>query len=213
MSAAPTRIYLLRHGEVDPAWNGRIYGALDVPLSPHGEREARRAAERLAGVELAAVISSGLTRTEFGAALLRAPRGLARCDDHELRELERGAWAGLTLAELEAREPGAFARWCAAPASERSPGGESLLDLSARVTPRFEHWLARHAGAAFALVVHGWVVRVLLCRVLGLEFDHAVRLDVRTGDLFALTRHPDGSFELDGFACDALPAPRRQLSE
>ena len=218
MSAAPTRVYLLRHGEVDPAWNGRIYGALDVPLSAAGEREARRAAERLAGIELASVVSSGLARTEFGAALLRAPRGLSRCDDRELRELARGAWAGLSLAELEAREPGAFARWCAAPARQRSPGGESLVDLWARVEPRFEHWVARHAGTALALVVHGWVVRVILCRVLGLELDHAARLDVRTGDLFALTRQADGRFELDGFACDAVPAPRTrpvrsQLSE
>jgi broad specificity phosphatase PhoE len=218
MAQATTRVFLLRHGEVDPAWNGRIYGALDVPLSPAGEREARRAAERLAGIELATVVSSGLTRTEFGAALLRAPRGLSRCDDRELRELERGAWAGLTLAELEAREPGAFARWCAAPSRERSPGGESLADLWARVGPRFEHWIARHAGASLALVAHGWVVRVILCRVLGLELDRAVHLDVRTGDLFALTRHADGRFELDGFACDAVPSPRTrsvrsQLSE
>jgi broad specificity phosphatase PhoE len=205
MPSARTRIFLLRHGEVDAAWNGRIYGALDVPLSAAGEREAARAAERLAGLELSAVVSSGLARTEFGAALLRAPRGLERQDDADLRELERGDWAGLTLAELETRSPGAFARWSAAPARERSPGGESLADLARRVEPRFESWCERHAGGALAFVVHGWVVRVLLCRVLGLELDRAARLDVRTGDVFALTRHGDGRLELDAFACDVVP--------
>ncbi|NOT31084.1 MAG: bifunctional RNase H/acid phosphatase, partial [Planctomycetes bacterium] len=58
-----TRLYLVRHGEVDAAWHGRIYGALDVPLSERGRSEAARAARTLAEVELAAVVSSGLART------------------------------------------------------------------------------------------------------------------------------------------------------
>jgi len=210
MPARRDRLYLLRHGAVDPAWNGRIYGALDVPLSERGRDEARRAAERLAGAALGAVVSSGLTRTEFGAAELRAGRGLPRCDDRELRELERGDWAGLGLDELEAREPGAFARWAAAPQHLRPPGGESLGDLSARVWPRVLHWRRENSGADLALVVHGWVVRVILCRVLGLALERATRLDVRTGDLFVLRGAPEGELEIEAFACDALPA---QLSE
>lgn len=207
MADRPDRLYLLRHGEVDPAWNGRIYGALDVPLSAAGRTEARRAAERLGGLELGAVVSSGLARTEFGAELLRAPRGLPRLVDPELRELERGAWAGLTLVELEAREPGAFSAWTRRPAQVRPPGGESLADLAARVGPRVRHWRAQHAGSDLALVVHGWVVRVLLCEVLGLELDHATRLDVRTGDLIVLRAGPDG-LELESFACDVVPRSR-----
>ena len=53
---SPTRLYLVRHGEVDHAWQGRIYGALDVPLSDAGRRAGERVARTLAGVELAAVV-------------------------------------------------------------------------------------------------------------------------------------------------------------
>lgn len=208
MAPRPDRLYLLRHGEVDPAWHGRIYGALDVPLSEGGKDEARRAAARLSGLALGAVVSSGLARTEFGAELLRTPRGLSALVDPELRELERGAWAGLTLAELEAREPGAFAGWARRPAESRPPGGESLGDLAARVTPRVRHWCARHAGRDVALVVHGWVVRVVLCEALGLELDRATRLDVRTGDLFVLRREAAGGLALESFACDVVPVPQ-----
>ena len=207
MALRPERLYLLRHGEVDPAWNGRIYGALDVPLSEGGRAEARRAAGRLDGLELDAVVSSGLARTEFGAELLRGPRGLPRLVDPELRELERGAWAGLTLAELEAREPGAFAAWARQPARLRPPGGESLSDLAARVLPRVRAWRARNPGRDVVLVVHGWVVRVVLCEVLGLELDRATRLDVRTGDLFVLRASAGGGLELESFACDVVPRP------
>lgn len=183
MSPASTRLYLVRHGEVDAAWQGRIYGALDVPLSERGRQDAQRAVRTLARVELTAVVSSGLARTEHLAASLRAARGLARLDDRELRELERGQWAGLRMDELELRWPGAFAAWFRAPGSERPPGGESLGDLFARVHPRVEHWARAHPGRELALVTHGWVIRVLVCHALAAPFELAPRLDVRTGDV------------------------------
>src|SRR5262245_18495396 len=101
-----TRVYLVRHGEIDAAWHGRIDGSLDVPLSERGRHEGARVARTLAEVALAAVVSSGLARTEQLAAELRAPRGLARIDDPALAEIDRGQWAGLSLVELEARAPG-----------------------------------------------------------------------------------------------------------
>jgi broad specificity phosphatase PhoE len=202
-SRARTRVFLVRHGEVAEHWRGRIYGALDVPLSDDGRREAERAARTLAGVHLAAVVSSGLARTEYLAAALRHGRRLERRDDSALRELERGAWAGLSLAELEARSPGALAAWFEAASHARPPGGESLGDLAARVGPRVAHWVHDHAGSALALVTHGWVIRVLVCRALRAPLELAPRLDVRTGDVSVLTwSDPAGEPELEAFALD-----------
>lgn len=202
-----TRIFLQRHGAVDSAWQGRIYGALDVPLSARGRAEGERAAERLAGIDLAAVISSGLARAEHGAACLRATRRTERIDDPALRELERGEWAGLTLSELERRSPGAWEAWGRAPDTSRPPGGESLIDLHARVRPRIAAWARPHAGRALAIVTHGWVIRVLVCEALGLSLARARHLDVRTGDLVVLRCTPDARAcsKLDGFACDVVP--------
>lgn len=203
MSAASTRIFLLRHEEVASAWRGRIYGALDVPLSDQGLEAALRTANSLSGIPLAAVVSSGLTRTEHTAAHLRAPRKLDRIDDPALRELERGDWAGLHQEELERRFPGAFEAWFRAPAEVRPPRGESLRDLLARVGPRVRHWAESHPGQSIALVTHGWVVRVLVCELLGAPLELAPRLDVRTGDVHVLHwAHPDGACELEAFARD-----------
>lgn len=207
-----TRLYLVRHGEVDPSWHGRLYGALDVPLSERGRREAERVAARLADVPLAAVVSSGLQRAEHGAELLRRTRTLPRADDPALRELDRGTWAGLTREDLDAREPGAFAAWIEAPSSRRPPGGESLADLRARVAPRLAHWAAACPGSALAIVTHGWVIRVAVCEALEAPLELAPRLDVRTGDIVVLdwSSH-DGAPELQAFAADELSLD--QLSE
>jgi broad specificity phosphatase PhoE len=184
--ASTTRVYLVRHGQVAREWAGRIYGDLDVPLAAVGEEQARAAAERLDGVELNAVISSGLARAEFGAALLRTARGLERRDRPALRELERGAWRGRTPSEVDEREDGAFTRWHTAPAELRAPGGESLSDLASRVLPELRSLAAAHAGGTIAIVAHSWVVRVALCDALGLHLDLAPRLSVRTGAIAAL---------------------------
>ena len=186
MSPERTLVYLLRHGEVAGSWRDRIYGCLDIPMSEAGCAQARRQAEQLSSLNLALVVSSGLARTEYGAACLRSGRDALRVDDPELRELDRGAWAGKSLAELERDHPGAWKHWHGAPARRSPPGGESLDQLAARVLPRVRFWAARHAGSAIALVTHGWVIRVIVLHVLGLSNDHALRLDVRTGDITVL---------------------------
>ncbi len=178
-----TRLFLIRHGEIDERWRGRIYGAFEVPLSRRGEEEARSLAQQLQLEPLAAVVSSGLSRAEFTAALLREGRGLQRLDDPDLRELERGVWTGLSLDELERLQPGAWADWHRAPGSLRPEGGESLADLARRALPALDRWALRFPGANVALVTHSWVIRIAVCRALGLELEAAPRLEVPTGSL------------------------------
>ncbi|MEM7308869.1 MAG: histidine phosphatase family protein [Planctomycetota bacterium] len=206
---ATTRFHLIRHGRVDEAWHGRIYGDLDVPLAPEGREEARRIAAVLAGTTFDAVVSSGLARAEFGAAALREGRGLPRSDEPRLREISRGEWAGLTFEELDERQPGAFAAWLADP-SQRPPGGESLDDVAARVVPPIEELARARAGAQLGVVCHSWVARVLACRALGLPPTSATRMDLPTAGNVVVD-WPSGAVPglrptLVGFAVDIPPA-------
>ena len=174
-----TRVILVRHGEVEDAWRGRLYGCHDVGLSPNGEREARTAAERVRRTELARVVSSGLRRTRFGAERIAEGRAVEALEDPEPREIDRGVWVGLRPHETE----GGWTRWHAAPDRERAPRGESLTDLAARVLPRIAHHAAAAAGDTIAVVAHSWVVRVTACHALGLPLSRAARLTVPTGSL------------------------------
>jgi broad specificity phosphatase PhoE len=208
----PTRIHLVRHGRVEDAWRGRIYGDLEVGLAPEGEEEARRAALRLSGVSLAAVVSSGLARAEFGAALLRSGRGLPRRDEPDLREIDRGGWRGSTFGDVERAAPGSIAAWRGDPAF-RPPGGESLADLLARVRARLDALAAEFAGLELAVVAHSWVGRVAACAALDLGPEAAHRFDLPTGGLVVLDWPPDPSGglrpSLAAFAADA-PPPRAE---
>jgi broad specificity phosphatase PhoE len=212
---------LIRHGAVADPWPASIYGCLDVPLSAHGRMQAHLAAERLRSVDLAAVVSSGLLRAEYGAACIRAYRALGRRDEPDLREIDRGDWAGVSFAELELRDPGAHRRWLAAPHEVRPPNGENLADVAARALPCLQALAEEHSGSAVAVVAHSWVVRVALCTALELPLQRSTALELATGGIAAIdwpvgaARPGDGSDggvlrpTLVGFALDASPPPSR----
>lgn len=176
----PTRLYLVRHGRVEDRWRSAIYGDMDVPLSVEGEEQARSVAECLRDVRLDRVVSSGLERAEFGARVLREGRGLERMDEPRLAEMNRGAWRGLTLEEIEQRWPGAWESWWRAPHAERPPGGESVGDLAGRVLPALDELAARHPAGDVAVVAHSWVIRLAATHALGLGPEAVTRFDLPT---------------------------------
>jgi len=153
MGTVVARVLLVRHGE--STWNveGRWQGRADPPLSPDGERQAREAADALPAV--AVVWASDLARARQTAELV-APAGAAVRLDARLRERDVGAWAGLTRAEIDARDPGALE------GGRRPPGWESDEALGARCWPALRAVSASLAPGGEGLVVsHGGLIRVV----------------------------------------------------
>lgn len=181
-----TRLVLIRHGQVDPTWHGRIYGSHDVALSPLGEEQARTAAEQLRSFHVAAVVSSPLLRASFGARCIASGRGVEHHTDPGLREIDRGDWVGESVLALENREPLSYGQWMRNPSVERPPGGENLADLTQRVFPRLDHWAERYEGQSLAIVAHSWVIRSVLCEVLQVPLNHTTRLRLDTGAMCAV---------------------------
>src|SRR5947209_4507000 len=65
-------VWLVRHGDVEDEWQARAYGNLDVPLSGEGHAQTRALCSAFAGLPLARVSSSPLSRA------LALGRGLAQ---------------------------------------------------------------------------------------------------------------------------------------
>jgi broad specificity phosphatase PhoE len=55
-------VYLARHGETAWTLSGQHTGLTDIPLTPRGERNARRLQIRLRGLQFAKVFTSPLQR-------------------------------------------------------------------------------------------------------------------------------------------------------
>jgi len=189
------RLFLIRHGQVEPARQGSFYGGTEVPLSPVGEQEARRAALFIADQELDYVISSPLSRACFGAEQLLEGRSTAIpwVRDSSFREIDRSNWVGLTPDELEIKSPGALAAHHQDPANWRGHGGESLEDLRIRVISGLEKIRALGDGLSVALVSHMFPTRAILAEVLGLPLTQWNEIKIPTASVSLVEFDASGS--------------------
>ena len=205
------QLWMIRHGEVAPEWSERIYGDLDVPLSPRGEAQSREVAAALRDVPFAAVVSSGLARAEYAAAALRDGRGLERRDDRRLAEIFRGAWAGRSWAEVAQLDPERAAHLRSTGGAGQAPGGETLDQVCARVLAALDELARLHAGAHVAIVAHRWVLAVAMSRAIDLPLERCGVLELTHAALVRLSwpavgeSNGGGRPKLVGFAADLVP--------
>lgn len=176
-----TRLVLIRHLDADESLRGRVFGALDVPLSSAGERRAALLADALADLPLAAVYSSPLQRALATAKLLAAGRGLVPVVHEGLRELDFGDLEGRTYEAIEANWADVFRSWMRHPSRTAFPGGESFAELRSRVLAAVDEIRALHPSGAVVVVAHGGVVRAVLADALLLPDDALFRLDQSHG--------------------------------
>ena len=187
----PTRLYLIRHGQVADGHTHRYHGNNDIGLSPEGERQLTRLARQLQPVALAAVYTSHLERSRDGASRLCEGRGFEPQPQPEFREIHFGVWEGLTFGEIAEQYPGELASRLQDLTNFRIPGGESLLDVRDRALPRLRELVAAHSGQSLALVAHAGVNRVILCEALSLPLEHLFRMDQNYGCLNIIDYFPD----------------------
>jgi glucosyl-3-phosphoglycerate phosphatase len=162
-------VVLWRHGQT--AWNveRRFQGSTDIPLTPEGIAQARRAARLLAALEPDAVISSDLRRAAQTAAELTAVTGIQPRFYEGLRETYAGSWQGLTSAEIQAEYGEQYAAWKRGEPVRRG-GGELETEVADRAAPVVLRELDKlPEDGTLVVVSHGGAIRVTIGRLLGLD--------------------------------------------
>ena len=170
------RLYLIRHGEVEGAADGKLLGRTDAPLSKRGIEQSHALAEALSDAQLSAVYSSDLLRAKMTAEIIAQRGNLKVQESSAWREIDMGEWEGRTLAALHLETPGLVAQIFNDPASFEYPDGESFAAFTARVQSALDQLLITHKSGNVALVVHGGVCRALLGSVLGVPMHKWLRL-------------------------------------
>ena len=54
----PVKLYIVRHGETEWSLSGQHTGRTDIPLTGHGEEEARRLVPLLSGIRFSTALCS-----------------------------------------------------------------------------------------------------------------------------------------------------------
>jgi broad specificity phosphatase PhoE len=154
-------ILLIRHAESE--WNaaGRWQGHGDPPLSERGRDQAGRSARQLANVRIDVLVCSDLRRAVETAGAVGGALGLEPLRDAGLRELDVGAWEGLTRSEIARRHPEDLAAFDRGDLDARPTGGETLVELEARARSTLASLVERHEGKRLGVITHLGVIRVL----------------------------------------------------
>jgi probable phosphoglycerate mutase len=171
-----SEIYLIRHGEIIQSSPRRFVGKTDLPLTEHGREQIVGVAGQLAGRGVGRLLCSPLSRCVESAGIIGAALGVVPETVPDLREIDLGAWEGLTVDEVRERFPGRYEARGRNLAGFRPPGGESFADVQRRAWPAFEAATAE-MDEPLAIVAHGGVNRVLLCRILGMPLENLFRLE------------------------------------
>lgn len=166
-----TRLIVVRHGETSWNQDTRIQGHTNIDLNDTGRWQASRLAAALADEPLNAVYASDLSRAfDTGHALAQA-QGLAVQPHTGLRERCFGVLEGKTWLEIETQHPQEATLWRTRVPEWVPAGGESLVDLQARVLATLNDLARRHVGEHIALVAHGGVLDVLYRAATGLALQ------------------------------------------
>ena len=158
-------LYMARHGETAWSLSGQHTGLTDLPLTPNGERNARRLGERLKGMSFAKVFTSPLQRAARTCEL--AGFGAVAETDPDLVEWNYGQYEGRCSAEIFAERPDwqLFRDGC--------PGGESPAQVGERADRVVQR--VRTVPGDVLLFSSGHFIRVLAARWLALGPEPAGR--------------------------------------
>jgi probable phosphoglycerate mutase len=152
-----------------------------VHLNVQGRGEADRLVERLEGVPVDAIWTSPLERCRETAAPIARARGLTPAVHRGLIEVDYGDWTGRSIAQL--RRTRLWRSVMHAPSTVRFPGGESMLEVQARMVDAATALAAAHPGGTVMAVSHADPIRLLVTHLAGTHADHLQRLAIDTGSI------------------------------
>ncbi|MEV6103632.1 histidine phosphatase family protein [Streptomyces sp. NPDC051940] len=194
-------LLLIRHGRSTANTTGVLAGrGPGVALDDRGLEQAAALPGRLAGIGLAAAVTSPLQRCrETLRPLSAALPALTVHTEERITECDYGRWTGRKLAEL-ADDP-LMATVQAHPSAAVFPGGESMRGMQARAVDAVRDWNTRIADehgpdAVYAMCSHGDIIKAVVADALGMHLDLFQRIAVDPCSVTAIRYTPLRPFVL-----------------
>ncbi len=201
-------ILLVRHGKT-PTTGSILPGrAPGLHLSEEGRAQAEAVAERIGALAAVperaptAVYASPLERTAETARPIARRLGVRVRTLRGLLECDFGEWTGAELKVLAKRpEWTQVQRW---PSGFRFPGGESFLEMQARITSAIAELARRHPGETIVAVSHADPIKAAVAAAAGTHLDQFQRLTVSPCSVSALAYTGGGPHVLSVNATTSL---------
>lgn len=179
-------LVLLRHGESQWNLENKFTGWVDVPLTPKGEEEARKAGEKLKNIRFDVAYTSDLKRAQKTLEIVLETIGqtdLLIHKDQALNERHYGDLQGLNKAETAKKFGDEQVKIWRRSYDVAPPGGESLKDTAARTLPYFDSKIVTelNEGKNVIVAAHGNSLRSIVMELDKLTKEQVLELNLATG--------------------------------
>lgn len=201
-----TVVLLVRHALTATTGRKLPGRAPGLHLSNDGRRQVEALAGRIGRLErVAAVYTSPLERARETAGPIARARALPAAVERGLLEIDIGDWTGASIRRMRRRSEWTVIQHY--PSGFRFPGGESFVEMQARVVSTLARLVERHRGTVIVAVSHGDPIKAGVAHVLGAHLDHFQRIVVAPASITAIAYHRQGPSVLTVNSLDGALAP------
>ncbi|MBY5700058.1 histidine phosphatase family protein [Rhizobium leguminosarum] len=170
-------LFLVRHAAHDNVGNFLAGCTAGISLGEAGRLQVQRLGQRLRREDINEIYTSPRERTRETAEGIASACGLSLPQtDDALDEVNFGDWSGKTFEVLN--DDPLWRRWNTTRSLTRTPGGETMLDVQARIFGLMESLASGGSKKRIALVSHADVIKAAVSHVLGLPIDAWPRFDI-----------------------------------
>lgn len=196
-----TRLYLLRHGEVETRYHKVFGGKIDMDLSPKGHEQVQALADYFHRHPPHVIYSSPMKRVQQTLTPLARQTGLKPVVMKGLREVDFGAWTGLSWDQVQERFQVSAFEWLDQLEKGAIEDAESTQAFRGRVEESLRHILNEAPHKEIAVVCHGGVIRMALSVLFDMPFQKMAHFDVEYASVTRVAiRGPKREVELLNFA-------------
>ncbi|MEW1825068.1 histidine phosphatase family protein [Streptomyces sp. NPDC088196] len=181
-------LLLVRHGETEWSVSGQHTSWTDLPLTQHGEEQAKSLAPLLSDRTFALALTSPLGRAIRTAELAGITGAVP---DPDLHEWDYGAYEGVTTVDIHRNRPDWYLWTDGVPPGPAGHPGESPDEISDRADRVLKRVDSALVDGDVILVAHAHFLRVLTARRLGLTAADGRLFQLATGTVSRLSTEHD----------------------
>lgn len=147
------QIVLIRPGSTDYDQEGRIQGALDVPLNAKGTAEVVQLIGELQGKGIETIYAPVSQPSRQTAEAIAKQLKIKMKKIDRLQNLNQGLWQGMLIEDVRQKQPKVYRQWQEQPETVCPPEGETLAEADERVRAAMTRLLKKRKEGTIGLVV------------------------------------------------------------